>query len=66
LLKVSIFKPSFKLTGIITAPSGDATTTLYLEATRDGKFPIGILTSTVDKFIRGGTTTEYVTQVSIL
>ena len=48
--------------GVITAAGGDATTTLYLEATRDGKFPIGILTSTVDKFIRGGTTTEYVTQ----
>ena len=35
---------------------------MYLEATRDGKYPIGIITSTVDKFIRGGTTTEYVTQ----
>lgn len=48
--------------GIVTAPNGDATTTLYLDATRDGKYPIGILTSTVDKFIRSGTTTEYVTQ----
>ncbi len=44
------------------APLGDATTTLYPSATRNGRHPIGTLTSTVDKFINDGTTTEYMTQ----
>jgi hypothetical protein len=46
----------------MTASGGEATTTVFLEATRNGKHPIGILTSTLDKFINGGTTTEYMTQ----
>ena len=46
----------------MTATGGEATTTLFLEATRNGRHPIGILTSTLDKFINGGTTTEYMTQ----
>ena len=46
----------------MTAAGGDATTTLYLEATRNGRHPIGIITSTLDKFINAGTTTEYMTQ----
>ncbi len=54
-------------TGMVTAPSGDATTTFYLEATKaagggGGQHPLGILTSIVDTFINGGTTTEYMTQ----
>eukprot|EP00096_Caligus_rogercresseyi_P014260 TRINITY_DN675_c0_g1_i2.p1 TRINITY_DN675_c0_g1~~TRINITY_DN675_c0_g1_i2.p1 ORF type:complete len:1357 (-),score=288.85 TRINITY_DN675_c0_g1_i2:1918-5988(-) len=40
----------------------DATTTLFVEATRNGKNPIGLLTSTADTFINDGTTTEYMTQ----
>ena len=46
----------------MTADEGQATTTLFLEATRNGRHPIGVLTSTLDKFINGGTTTEYMTQ----
>ena len=46
----------------MTASEGQATTTLFLEATRNGRHPIGVLTSTLDKFINGGTTTEYMTQ----
>ena len=46
----------------MTADGGEATTTLFLEATRNGRHPIGVLTSTLDKFINGGTTTEYMTQ----
>ncbi|TRY69249.1 hypothetical protein TCAL_13171 [Tigriopus californicus] len=47
---------------VVVDPSGDATTTLFPEATRNGRHPIGILTSTVDTFINHGTTTEYMTQ----
>jgi len=47
---------------IIRGAGGDATTTLYLEATAPLAFPQGILTSTVDTFINDGTTTEYMTQ----
>ena len=49
-------------TEVMTADEGQATTTLFLEATRNGRHPIGVLTSTLDKFINGGTTTEYMTQ----
>ena len=44
-------------TELVLSPSGDATTTLYPSATRNGRHPIGTLTSTVDKFINDGTTT---------
>jgi hypothetical protein len=49
---------------VVTAPGGDATTTYYLEATAKNaqQHPLGILTSIVDTFINGGTTTEYMTQ----
>ena len=49
---------------IVKDPKGDATTTLYLDATesRKGKYPEGIITSSIDKFIDSGTTTEYMTQ----
>ncbi len=47
---------------MVTAPSGDATTTFYLEATKPSQHPLGVLTSIVDTFINGGTTTEYMTQ----
>ena len=47
----------------MTAPGGDATTTLFLDATAAHHFyPKGVLTSTVDTFINDGTTTEYMTQ----
>ena len=49
-------------TEVTTAVDGRATTTLFLEATRNGRHPIGIITSTLDKFINAGTTTEYMTQ----
>ena len=49
-------------TGLLTAPAGDATTTLYPSATRNGRHPIGTLTSTAATFINTGTTTEYMTQ----
>jgi len=50
-------------TKIVKDPNGDATTTLYLDATsRSGKYPVGIITSSIDKFIDAGTTTEYMTQ----
>ena len=52
----------YTFTEILTASGGHATTTVYVEATRNGRHPIGILTSTVDKFINAGTTTEYMTQ----
>ena len=55
-----IFSPPFP--GIVTAPGGDATTTYYMEATKNAQHPLGILTSIVDTFINGGTTTEYMTQ----
>ena len=48
---------------IVKDPKGDATTTLYLDATsRNGKYPLGIITSSIDKFIDAGTTTEYMTK----
>ena len=47
---------------MVEAPSGDATTTLYLEASQHSQHPLGVLTSIVDTFINGGTTTEYMTQ----
>jgi len=47
---------------VVEAPSGDATTTLYLDATAHTLYPHGVLTSAVDTFINGGTTTEYITQ----
>ena len=47
---------------MISEPSGDATTTLYLEATQSSQYPLGVLTSIVDTFINDGTTTEYMTQ----
>ena len=48
---------------IVKDPKGDATTTLYLDATsRNGKYPTGIITSSIDKFIDAGTTTEYMTK----
>ncbi len=52
----------FAHTEVMTASDGVATTTLFLEATRNGRHPIGVLTSTLDKFINAGTTTEYMTQ----
>ena len=48
--------------GLISDPSGDATTTLYLEASQTSQYPLGVLTSIVDTFINDGTTTEYMTQ----
>ena len=54
--------PTLYLVEVVQAPSGDATTTLYLEATDHSLYPLGILTSIVDTFINGGTTTEYMTQ----
>ena len=57
-----IFSLHFAQTEVYTADHGEATTTLFLEATRNGRHPIGVLTSTLDKFINGGTTTEYMTQ----
>ena len=47
---------------MVEHPSGDATTTLYLEATQPSLYPLGVLTSIVDTFINGGTTTEWMTQ----
>ncbi|XP_071743178.1 uncharacterized protein [Lepeophtheirus salmonis] len=47
---------------IVVNPERDATTTIFVEATRNGKNPIGLLTSTADTFINDGTTTEYMTQ----
>jgi len=47
---------------VVEAPSGDATTTLYLDASKNSLHPLGVLTSIVDTFINGGTTTEYMTQ----
>ena len=47
---------------MVSAPSGDATTTLYLAASAHSLYPLGVLTSIVDTFINGGTTTEYMTQ----
>jgi len=47
---------------VVEAPSGDATTTYFLEATKNAQYPTGVLTSIVDTFINGGTTTEYMTQ----
>ena len=47
---------------MVSAPSGDATTTLYLSASAHSLYPLGVLTSIVDTFINGGTTTEYMTQ----
>jgi len=49
-------------TKVVEAPSGDATTTLYLDASKNSLHPLGVLTSIVDTFINGGTTTEYMTQ----
>jgi len=49
-------------TKLVEAPSGDATTTLYLDASKNSLHPLGVLTSIVDTFINGGTTTEYMTQ----
>ena len=46
----------------MTDAAGDATTTLFLSATRNGRHPIGTLTSTADTFINDGTTTEYMTR----
>ena len=46
----------------MTAPSGDATTTMYLEASSATSYPTGLITSIVDTFINQGTTTEYMTQ----
>ncbi len=45
----------------MTDAGGDATTTLYLSATRNGRHPIGTLSSTAATFVNGGTTTEYAT-----
>ena len=59
---ISHFALFYTFTEILTASGGHATTTVFLEATRNGRHPIGILTSTVDKFINAGTTTEYMTQ----
>jgi hypothetical protein len=47
---------------VVSALSGDATTTYYLEASKNHNHPVGVLTSIVDTFINGGTTTEYMTQ----
>lgn len=47
---------------VVEAPSGDATTTYFLDATKNAQYPTGVLTSIVDTFINGGTTTEYMTQ----
>ena len=48
---------------IVKGPKGDATTTLYLDAkSKNGKYPVGIITSSIDKFIDAGTTTEYMTK----
>ncbi len=46
----------------MTDADGAATTTLFLSATRNGRHPIGTLTSTADRFINAGTTTEYMTR----
>ena len=60
----SSLPPTIKNEEIVKDPKGDATTTLYLDATesRKGKYPEGIITSSIDKFIDSGTTTEYMTQ----
>jgi len=49
-------------TKVIEAPTGDATTTYFLEAKSNSQHPTGVLTSIVDTFINQGTTTEYMTQ----
>lgn len=49
-------------TKVVEAPSGDATTTYYIGATKNSQHPVGALTSIVDTFVGQGTTTEYMTQ----
>jgi hypothetical protein len=49
-------------TKVVEAPSGDATTTFYIEAIKNAQHPVGALTSIVDTFVGQGTTTEYMTQ----
>lgn len=49
-------------TKVVEAPSGDATTTYYIEASKNSQNPVGALTSIVDTFVGQGTTTEYMTQ----
>ena len=62
LALISISLILFPLVEVVEAPGGDATTTLYLEATAHTLYPLGVLTSIVDTFINDGTTTEYMTQ----
>ena len=62
LTLISISLILFPLVEVVEAPGGDATTTLYLEATAHTLYPLGVLTSIVDTFINDGTTTEYMTQ----